>query len=198
VPGDLLPDSISTALLKGYQLVGPLFYHPLVHWLGGRLQIHQELAADALAAPFAGGRTLYLQALARMALRQADRPSGWPARTFLSGPGTLMRRIRMLREMQNVSVSLSPRWARLIVAGILTTVVVGVSPLRSPAGEPAEGGPPWRQAALPKRRAEEDAQRRAGLGFRITPHACTPLERKSNADFRIRIRKSNRKPDPGG
>src|SRR5262249_29912180 len=109
------------------------FYHLLVHWLGSRLQIHQELAADALAAPFAGGRTLYLQALARMALRQADRPSGWPARTFLSGPGTLMRRIRMLRGMQNVSAPPRPGWARLIVALILATVAVGVSALRSPA-----------------------------------------------------------------
>jgi hypothetical protein len=40
---------------------------------------------------------------------------------------------------------------------------------------------------------QEDAQRRAGLGFRITPHTYTPLERKSNADFRVRIRKSKQK-----
>ena len=33
------------------------FYHPLVHWLVLRLRLQQELAADALGAPLAGGRT---------------------------------------------------------------------------------------------------------------------------------------------
>ena len=33
------------------------FYHPLVHWLAARLRLEQELAADALGARFAGGRT---------------------------------------------------------------------------------------------------------------------------------------------
>src|SRR2546421_256342 len=32
-------------------------YHPLVLWMAGRLQLQQELAADALGARFAGGRT---------------------------------------------------------------------------------------------------------------------------------------------
>ena len=37
------------------------FYHPLVRWMAGRLQMQQELAADALGARFAGGRcSLYL------------------------------------------------------------------------------------------------------------------------------------------
>src|SRR5262249_47446930 len=31
------------------------FYHPLVRWLAGRLQLQQELAADALGALGAGG-----------------------------------------------------------------------------------------------------------------------------------------------
>ena len=33
------------------------FYHPLVHWLVARLRLQQELAADAVGAPLAGGRS---------------------------------------------------------------------------------------------------------------------------------------------
>ena len=36
------------------------FYHPLLYWLAGRLRLQQELAADGLAAPLAGGRDAYL------------------------------------------------------------------------------------------------------------------------------------------
>jgi beta-lactamase regulating signal transducer with metallopeptidase domain len=35
------------------------FYHPLVRRLASRLRLHQELAADALAATVAGGRDAY-------------------------------------------------------------------------------------------------------------------------------------------
>ena len=31
------------------------YYHPLVRWMAGRLQLQQEQAADALGARFAGG-----------------------------------------------------------------------------------------------------------------------------------------------
>ena len=58
------------------------FYHPLVHWLAGRLQLEQELAADALGAPFAGGKARYLRSLSRLALRQDGRlPAGRPGRS---------------------------------------------------------------------------------------------------------------------
>ncbi len=33
------------------------FYHPLVHWLAGRLRLEQELAADSVAAQIAEGRS---------------------------------------------------------------------------------------------------------------------------------------------
>ena len=60
------------------------FYHPLVHWLAGRLRLEQELAADADAARHSGGAQEYLRNLAELAVRQADRPVAWPARTFSS------------------------------------------------------------------------------------------------------------------
>jgi beta-lactamase regulating signal transducer with metallopeptidase domain len=71
-------------------------YHPLVRWLGARLAVRQEMAADAVAARSCGGRAAYLRCLAALALRADDRPVG-PVPTFLSGPRTLLRRIAMLR-----------------------------------------------------------------------------------------------------
>src|SRR5690606_23943671 len=44
------------------------FYHPLVHWLARRLQLEQELAADAMAAQVIGDRQSYLRSLASLAL----------------------------------------------------------------------------------------------------------------------------------
>ena len=63
------------------------FYHPLVYWMAGRLQLQQELAADAVGARFARGRGPYLLALSRLALRQEGRSPCWPARAFLPRGG---------------------------------------------------------------------------------------------------------------
>ena len=76
----------------------PHFYHPLVHWLGRRLRLEQELAADDLAARTLGSRRRYADALAGLALG-ARMPAG-PLTTlglFMSRP-LLMRRIVMLRN----------------------------------------------------------------------------------------------------
>jgi beta-lactamase regulating signal transducer with metallopeptidase domain len=109
------------------------FYHPLAHWLAGRLRLQQELAADALGARFAGGREPYLAALAGLALRQDGRTIGWPARTFLSSGGTLMRRLQMLRAKDGVQERSMPYVGRAFLAALLAAVVVSVSALRSPA-----------------------------------------------------------------
>jgi len=74
------------------------FYHPLVHWLMGRLRLEQELAADWAAVTILGGRREYLRAIARLALHQQDRPLAWPARSFLPTRTTFLRRIAMLRD----------------------------------------------------------------------------------------------------
>jgi beta-lactamase regulating signal transducer with metallopeptidase domain len=108
------------------------FYHPLVYWLAARLHLQQELAADALGARWAGGRTSYLVALASLALRQEDRSPRWPARTFLPVRGTLMRRIQMLRaSSQTQGKPLSWR-GRALTLGLLGAVAVGVVTLRGP------------------------------------------------------------------
>ena len=124
------------------------FYHPLVHWLARRLRLQQELAADADAASVAGGRQPYLTTLAEMALRRADRPLSWPARTFLPTRGTFLRRIEMLRDSKNLirPTSGSRRLAIVVVlflaalaaAGFRGTMSTPSNELR--AGESAAGG----------------------------------------------------------
>ncbi|QDT46372.1 Regulatory protein BlaR1 [Symmachiella dynata] len=107
------------------------YYNPLVHWLAGRLRLEQELAADASAAALAGGRLEYLQMLAAMALRQADQPTSWPARTFLPSRGHLIRRVEMLKHSKRLSTRL-PGAARVVVVGLLAAVGIGIVGLRQP------------------------------------------------------------------
>jgi beta-lactamase regulating signal transducer with metallopeptidase domain len=109
------------------------FYHPLVYWLAGRLRLQQELAADALAAPFAGGRDTYLVALSRLALRQDRRVLTRPVPAFLSAPGTLMRRIQMLRVTNGPSPRSLSWAARCLLPALIGVVALGMTALRGPA-----------------------------------------------------------------
>lgn len=113
------------------------FYHPLVHWLARRLRLEQELAADALAAAVTGGEQVYLHTLAELALRQSERPLGWPAHTFLPTQGTFMRRIEMLRDANQGRAGQGWRWTRWMAVGVLIAGTIGVSGLRG-AGSPPE------------------------------------------------------------
>jgi prepilin-type processing-associated H-X9-DG protein len=107
------------------------FYHPLVHWLAGRLRLEQELAADAAAAEVAGGQRAYLKMLAELALRQPDRPLSWPARTFLPTRRTFLRRIEMLRDSRNF-VTKSSRGIRWLTVGLLAVTAIAVAGFRAP------------------------------------------------------------------
>ena len=118
------------------------YYHPLVRWMAGRLQLQQELAADALGARFAGGRASYLVALSSLALKQDGRSPTWPARAFLPARGTLIRRIKMLKNENETMVS-GRAWSkarRLATALGLVALTIGVATLRGPAR--AADGPP--------------------------------------------------------
>jgi beta-lactamase regulating signal transducer with metallopeptidase domain len=124
------------------------FYHPVVRWLAARVQMQQELAADAMGASLAGGRGPYLAALSRMALLQERRIAWWPARAFSPAKGTLIRRIRMLRSHEE---SVERPWTgpvRWLVGLTLTALALGVWTLPAPvqgADEPAaapKAGPP--------------------------------------------------------
>ncbi len=111
------------------------FYHPLAHWLSARLRLEQELAADAWGARLSGGRSTYLAALARMALRLDGRSPAWPARAFLPSRDTFVRRIQMLKESRNLGQVALPRSARLVTVGAMAALGLIVAGLRGPIGE---------------------------------------------------------------
>ncbi len=108
------------------------FYHPLVARLVGRLEFHQELAADAVGTRLMAEPAAYLRVLAGLALRQDDRLAPWAASPFLSSPGTLLRRIRMLEARDGVRPAAS-RGRRAAVAFILALAALAVSAMRGPA-----------------------------------------------------------------
>lgn len=118
-------------LLLGQLGVALHFYHPLVHWLAGRLRLEQELAADAAAASVSGGQRAYLMTIARLALRQQDRRLPWPARTFLPTRTTFLRRIAMLRDSKLNFRRLSPA-VRLVVIGAVLLGGALIAGLRGP------------------------------------------------------------------
>jgi beta-lactamase regulating signal transducer with metallopeptidase domain len=140
------------------------FYHPLVYWLANRLRLQQELAADALGARFAGGRRPYLLALAQLALRQDDRPSGWPAPMFLPSRGTLMRRIQMLRAKEHPPGRPLSWPGRAVLVALLGSLALGVSALRGPA-----------VAADPAEEAKAAARLAAGVGARAVVPTMGPV-----------------------
>jgi beta-lactamase regulating signal transducer with metallopeptidase domain len=119
-------------------------YHPLVHWLAGRLRLEQELAADACAADVAGGRENYLLTLAQMALRQDDRRVAWAARPFLPTRGTLLRRIEMLSETKRLTNRPVSRRRAVALAGVAGLTALVISGVRAPTGDTplAQAAPP--------------------------------------------------------
>ncbi|MBA3312840.1 MAG: DUF1559 domain-containing protein [Planctomycetaceae bacterium] len=118
------------------------FYHPLLHWLAGRVRLEQELAADALAATVSGGRAAYLRTLAELALRRSDGRVAWPARAFLPSRRTFLRRIEMLRDPR-LPVDRPAPLLRAATAGCLlvfSLVVAGVRPDAASAQPPQAAG----------------------------------------------------------
>lgn len=117
------------------------FYHPLLHWLAGRVRLEQELAADALAASVSGGRTAYLRTLAELALRRSDGRIAWPARAFLPSRRTFLRRIEMLRDPRRAADRPAPLLRATAAGGLLLfgLVVAGVRPDPAAAQNPPTG-----------------------------------------------------------
>jgi hypothetical protein len=108
------------------------FWHPLVRVLAGRLRLHQELAADDCAALLAGGRPVYLRALAELVLRADGLAHGWPAPAFLSGKDTLLRRIEMLRVRDDGWKHSSFRIGRPLLIALLLALTLTASAVRGP------------------------------------------------------------------
>jgi beta-lactamase regulating signal transducer with metallopeptidase domain len=98
--------------------------HPLIHWLRRQLLLAQELAADETAAAVMGSKREYLQALAKLALRQDSRPPEVPPPALVPVfSGFLLRRIAMLRAKDG---SLHRNW-RLLTQGCALGLVAAVT-----------------------------------------------------------------------
>lgn len=123
-------------------------FHPLVRWMAARMQLQQELAADALGARHAGGRARYLAALSRLLLDQDGRSPSWPVRAFLPRRGALIRRIAMLRDEETTGTSTPPwSWAgRFATAAGLLGLTIAVGTLRGPAHGAEDPAPAPAQA----------------------------------------------------
>jgi beta-lactamase regulating signal transducer with metallopeptidase domain len=159
-------------------------YHPLAHWLAGRLRLEQELAADAWAAEMSGGREPYLFTLAQMALRQDDRRVAWAARPFLPGRGTLLRRIEMLsntKPLRNVPVS---RRRAVMLAVVLAGFGLVVAGVRAPIGDvirTANAAPPGQ--AVERGRATEPINLQYVPSRAVAVLAIRPAELLSSAEM---------------
>ena len=126
-------------------------YDPLVYWLAARLRLDQELGADAVAATATGGRQPYLTCLARLALRRDDRGVGWPARAFLPGKGTFLRRIEMLRHSRPINDHPPGRLLRLGTAVTLALAAVLCAGLRGPRSSGAASAQEAQEPSAPPR-----------------------------------------------
>ena len=117
-------------------------YHPLAHWLVSQLRLDQELAADAAGAALTGGNRLYLESLARLALRQSEPPAAWPVRPFLPTRGTFLRRIEMLRDPKAFQIKPLGAISRAAAVVLLGAAAIGLAGLRGPGEVSAESTSP--------------------------------------------------------
>jgi beta-lactamase regulating signal transducer with metallopeptidase domain len=121
--------------------VAVYFWHPLVHWLAGALQLQMELVADSSAARLCGGQSAYLRTLAELALRWDGRVRRWPAPTLFSRTGTLLRRVEMLRRTDDGFKFPASRAACRFMIVLLFALALIASGLRGPAQESLAAAP---------------------------------------------------------
>jgi beta-lactamase regulating signal transducer with metallopeptidase domain len=141
--------------LVGQAAVATHFYHPLVHWLGRRLRLEQELAADELAVRLFGNRHAYTNALAGLALGPSRRATAHASLGLFMSRPLVMRRIAMLRQPTDITGRPSP-FVRVVALALLIVAAGTAFGLRSAydvaaANEPASvvAAPPLPAPALP-------------------------------------------------
>jgi beta-lactamase regulating signal transducer with metallopeptidase domain len=141
------------------------FYHPLVRWFAGRLQLDQELSADAAAADLLGDRRQYLRTLASLALATPTHRLAGPARAFIPGRSLLVRRVEMLRTNADtrptIRSSSKLRWA---IAPVLAATAVIAGGLRPSTTRPI------RAAELETAAEKQPATSESGYVFSYVPN----------------------------
>jgi beta-lactamase regulating signal transducer with metallopeptidase domain len=145
-------------------------YQPLLLVLLRWLRRDQELAADALAASFAGGPTHYTQVLCRLALRRDDVAHPGLVRAFLPAHLSVTMRVQtLLSRNRRSEPMLTAKW-RVSLAVVLAAACLTVAGLRrpvlaeqvaNPVPEPPSAGLAVKSAPSSSRTARErDIERR--------------------------------------
>ena len=119
-------------------------YHPLLYWLVNRLQLQQELAADAAAARATDSRLTYLKVLAALLLRHDDTRRNGLVRAFLPANTTLSRRIAMLRVKDDRPLNSNTRgWKLAVIAcGLIAAVTAATLRIQADDRAPAKVAAP--------------------------------------------------------
>ena len=162
--------------------IAPHFYHPLIHWLGRRLRLEQEIAADQLAAQAFGNRHRYTDILAGLALGRMRPAAAFAGLGLFMSRPLMMRRIAMLREPTN-DVRRPSRFTRSVGPALLLLVAVMVLGLRNApevaADEDATASTP--SASSPSAAiADSDGQRAVTALIQIASDSAPLLGRSSS------------------
>jgi hypothetical protein len=126
--------------LLGQVAVAAHYYHPLMHWLGRRLRLEQELAADELAIRVFGDRGRYAALLAGLALGPAKPAAALVSLGLFMSRPLLMRRIAMLRK-STLNTRRPPRIFHALSFVVMIGVAMAVVGVRTSAGSRAADAP---------------------------------------------------------
>lgn len=118
------------------------FYNPLLRGLLRRLILAQELVADRLAIPLAGGQGCYLRALSGLALRQDAELRGQPETLMIPVfSGHWLRRIEMLKAMDCVRPRPVRGWLAMTVVATIVAFGLATTAMRAWAQGEAQALP---------------------------------------------------------
>ena len=126
------------ALMAEELLKAGLFFHPVVHWLVGRVRLAREQTVDAEVVRRLGGHQAYLDSLVEVA-RIAARARAVPAAPFLR-ESHLRERVDLLLKGVSMSRLRTLAHVALTAAVLVLTVAWAASALPLQATKPAAPG----------------------------------------------------------
>ncbi|MGE0760482.1 MAG: M56 family metallopeptidase, partial [Pirellulaceae bacterium] len=149
------------------------WYHPGMHQLVRRLQLQQEIAADALAVMTTQDPHRYLKVLAAMWLRHDDFLIAGLAQRFLATTSTFSTRIAMLRVKDGPSTPGISRWLRNCIIAVSAGSTLLTATFRTGAADERPSSELTRPAASDISPAAQSNLRDAGT----TPTVPVPSSR---------------------
>ncbi len=127
------------------------FFNPMVHWLVRQMRLHQEVAADQIAAQITLGQKDYARMLATLALRQDDQSNLRLASMFIPQEDSFIRRIEMLRNTKHGSI----KRFRSLIPAFAFVVAAAVCGVRAPASNAVTNSPALAASEFSQEKATE-------------------------------------------